>query len=148
MEESFRPEKLQDYEMNNYIASASFSARPLRFFSVELKSSWSQQHLDSPTADSKVNQWRHQADLSFPITDNLLLGINNAFHQSVETNEDSWFSDFYANYIYKRVEFQLRVNNIMGKSSYEREFVTSIERNYYRYTLRPREFILGVSFNF
>ncbi len=144
----FTAGKLQDYEMNNYIASASFSARPLRFFSVELKSSWSQQHLDSPTADSKVNQWRHQADLSFPITDNLLLGINNAFHQSVETNENSWFSDFYANYIYKRVEFQLRVNNIMGKSSYEREFVTSIERNYYRYTLRPREFILGVSFNF
>ena len=140
--------KLQDYDMKNYTASASFSARPFRFLSVEFKSSWSQQHLDSPTADSKVNQWRHQADLSFPITDNFLLGINNAFHQSVETNEDSWFSDFYANYTYKRVEFQLKVNNIMGKSIYQREFVSSIERNFYRYTLRPREFIIGLSFNF
>ena len=140
--------QLQDFYMNNYSASASFSARPLRFLSVELKSSWSQQHLDSPTADSKVNQWRHHVDLSFPITDNLLLGINNAIHQSVETHENSWFSDFYANYTYKRVEFQLKVNNILGKSAYEREFVSSIERNYYRYTLRPREFIAGLSFNF
>ena len=140
--------KLQDYDINNYTASASFSARPLRFLSVEIKSSWLQQHLDSPTANSRVNQWRHQADLSFPITDDLLLGINSAFHQSVETHEDSWFSDFYANYTYKRVEFQLKVNNIMGKSTYEREFVSSIERNYYRYTLRPREFIIGLSFNF
>lgn len=140
--------KLQDYDMNNYTASVSFSARPLSFLSIELQSSWSQQHLDSPTADSKANQWRHHADVSFPITDNFLLGMNNAFHQSVETHEDSWFSDFYANYTYKRVEFQLRVNNIMGKSTYEREFVSSIERNYYRYTLRPREFIVGLSFNF
>ena len=140
--------KLQDYDMNNYMASVSFSARPLSFLSIELQSSWSQQHLDSPTADSKANQWRHHADVSFPITDNFLLGMTNAFHQSVETHEDSWFSDFYANYTYKRVEFQLKVNNIMGKSTYEREYVSSIERNYYRYTLRPRELIVGISFNF
>lgn len=37
-------------------------------------------------------------------------------------------------------------HSVEGK--HEREFVSSIERNYYRFTLRPREFLAGLSFTF
>ena len=140
--------ELQDYDMNNYSAGISFSARPLSWLSFELESQWQQTRMKSELADSRINQLKHNANLIFPITRSLQFGINNAIYQSLETKENSWFTDFTASYTYKRVEFQLNVNNILGKSTYEREFISSIERNYYRYTLRPREVLAKVSFAF
>ncbi len=140
--------ELQDYDMNNYSAGISFSARPLSWLSFELESQWQQTRMKSELADSRINQLKHNANLIFPITRSLQFGINNAIYQSLETKENSWFTDFTASYTYKRVEFQLNVNNILGKSTYEREFISSIERNYYRYTLRPREVLVKVSFAF
>lgn len=99
-------------------------------------------------ADSRINQLKHNANLIFPITRSLQFGINNAIYQSLETKENSWLTDFTASYTYKQMEFQMSVNNILGKSTYEREFISSIERNYYRYTLRPREVLAKVSFAF
>lgn len=141
-------DELQDYDMDNYSAGISFSARPLSWLSFELESQWQQTRMKSELADSRINQLRHNANLTFPITRNFQFGINNAIYQSLETKENSWFTDFMASYTYKRVEFQLNVNNLLGKSSYEREFISSIERNYYRYTLRPREVLVKVSFAF
>lgn len=42
----------------------------------------------------------------------------------------------------------MSVNNILVKDTYEQEFISSIERNYYRYTLRPREVLAKVTFTF
>ncbi|MBQ7772535.1 MAG: hypothetical protein IJ383_00485 [Bacteroidales bacterium] len=141
-------DNLQDYNMDNYSAGISFSARPLSWLSFELESQWQQVQMKSELADSKFNQLKHNANLIFPITRSLQFGINNAIYQSLETKENSWFTDFTASYTYKRIEFQLNVNNIFGKYTYEREFISSIERNYYRYTLRPREVLAKVSFAF
>ena len=77
-----------------------------------------------------------------------MFSLKNNIYQSLNTGENSWFADFVASYTHKRMEFQLNVNNMLGKSTYEREFVSSIERNYYRYTLRPREVLAKVSFTF
>ena len=140
--------ELQDYDMNNYSAGISFSARPLSWLSFELESQWQQTRMKSELADSRINQLKHNANLTFPITRSFQFGINNAIYQSLKTKENSWFTDFTASYTYKRVEFQLSVNNILGKSTYEREFISSIERNYYRYMLRPREVLAKVSFAF
>ena len=140
--------ELQDYDMNNYSAGISFSARPLNWLSFELESQWQQTRMKSELADSRINQLKHNANLIFPITRSLQFGINNAIYQSLETKENSWFIDFTASYTYKRIEFQLNINNILGKSTYEREFISSIQRNYYRYTLRPREVLAKVSFAF
>ena len=144
----FSGTELQDYDMNNYSARISFSARPLNWLSFELKSQWQQTRMKSELADSRINQLKHNANLIFPITRSLQFGINNAIYQSLETKENSWFTDFTASYTYKRIEFQLNINNILGKSTYEREFISSIQRNYYRYTLRPREVLAKVSFAF
>ena len=140
--------ELQDYDMNNYSAGISFSARPLSWLSFELESQWQQTRMKSELVDSRINQLKHNANLIFPITRSFQFGINNAIYQSLESKENSWFTDFMASYTYKRMEFQLNVNNIFGKSTYEREFISSIERNYYRYTLRPREVLAKVSFAF
>ena len=139
---------LTDYDMDSYSAVISYSGRPLSWLSVELRSLWQQNRMHSPSTDSRVNQLKHSIDLNFPVTEKLMFSVSNACHQSLETNENSWFTDFAASYTYRRLEFQMKANNILGKSVYEREFVSSIERNYYRFTLRPREFLAGVSFTF
>ncbi len=140
--------ELQDYDMNNYSAGISFSARPLSWLSFELESQWQQTRMKSELADSRINQLKHNTNLIFPITRSLQFRINNAIYQSLEKKEHSWFTDFTASYTYKRVELKLNVNNILGKSVYEREFISSIERNFYRYTLRPREVLVNVLFAF
>lgn len=139
---------LQNYDMENYTADFIFSARPLSFLSFELESAWQQTHMKSPVVDSRINQLKHNLNLTFPVTKNLQFGLNNSIYQSLETDEHSWFVDFNVSYMCKRMEFQLLVNNILSKDTYEREFISSIERNYYRYTLRSREVLAKVSFSF
>ena len=126
----------------------SFSARPLSFLSLEMESAWQQMRMKSSFVDSRINHLRHYLGLTFPITQNLLIGVDNTIYQSLETEENSWFADFTASYTHKRMEFRLNVNNLLGKSIYQRESISPIEKNYYRYTLRPREVLAKVSFTF
>lgn len=144
----FSGENLQEFNMDNYTASISLSARPFSFFSFECESAWQESRMKSGITDSKVNRLKHQLDMFFPITNKWMLSIKNTVCQSLDTDEDTWFSDFSASYRHKKMEFRLDMNNIFGKSTYEREFISSIERNYYRYTLRPREVLAKLSFTF
>lgn len=144
----YHDDDLQEYNMDNYTAEFSFSARPLSFLSLEMESAWQQMRMKSSFVDSRINHLRHYLGLTFPITQNLLIGVDNTIYQSLETEENSWFADFTASYTHKRMEFRLNVNNLLGKSIYQRESISSIEKNYYRYTLRPREVLAKVSFTF
>ena len=144
----FSGEILQDFNIDNYMASISFSARPLSFFSIEWESAWQGRRMNLGVTDSKVDHLKHQLDMYFPITNKWMLSLENTVYQSLDTNKNTWFSDISASYTHKKMEIRLDINNIFGKSSYEREFISSIERNYYRYTLRPREVLAKVSFTF
>ena len=144
----FSGETLQNFNVDNYMASISLSARPLSFFSFEWESAWQESRMKSDMTDSRVDRLKHQLDMFFPIADKWMLSFKNTICQSLDTNENTWFSDFSACYTHNKMEFRLDVNNILGKDIYEREFISSIERNYYRYTLRPREVLAKVSFTF
>ena len=144
----FSGEILQDFNIDNYMANISFSARPLSFFSFEWESAWQESRMNLGVTDSKVDHLKHQLDMYFPITNKWMLSLENTVYQSLDTNKNTWFSDISASYTHKKMEIRLDINNIFGKSSYEREFISSIERNYYRYTLRPREVLAKVSFTF
>ena len=144
----FGNDALQDYNMDNYTADISFSARPLSFLSLEVESAWQQMRMKSPLVDSRINKFKHYLSLTFPITQNLQFGVDNTICQSLETGENSWFADLTASYTHKRMEFLLNVNNLLGKSVYQCEFISSIERDYYRYTIRPCEVLAKVSFTF
>lgn len=130
---------LQGFDMDNYMASISFSARPLSFLSFEWESAWQESQMKSGITNSKMDRLKHQLDLTFPITNRLMFGFKNTVCQSLDTNENTWFADCSVSYSFKKIEFCVDINNILGKDTYEREFISSIERNYYRYTLRPRE---------
>lgn len=144
----FSDETLQEFCMDNYMVSISLSARPLSFLSFEWESAWQENRMKSGFADSKVDQLKHRLNINFPITNRFMLSMKNTVCQLLDVNENSWFADFSASYSHKKMEFRLAINNILGKSTYERESVSSIERNYYRYTLRPREVLVNVSFTF
>ena len=139
---------LQDFDLDNMMASIAFSARPLSFLSFEWETAWQENRMKSDITDSKVDRLKHQLDIIFPVTSKWMFSLKNNIYQSLNTDDNSWFTDFAASYTYKRMEFQLNVNNMLGKSTYEREFVSSIETNYYRYMLRPREVLAKVSFTF
>ncbi len=144
----FLDESLQDFDLDNASARLTYSARPLRLLSFELESAWQQTHMKSPLTTSDVNTLKHRLNLTFPLTDHLQLGLDNTLLQSLEAKESSWFADFLASYTHKRMEFQFRVNNLLGRSLYERDYVSSIEQTYCRYTLRPREFLAKAAFTF
>jgi len=66
---------LTDYDMDSYSAVISYSGRPLSWLSVELRSLWQQNHMHSPSADSRVNQLKHSIDFNFPVTEKLMFSI-------------------------------------------------------------------------
>ena len=144
----FSGEVLQDFNLGNYMASISFSARPSSFLSFEWESAWQESRMKSGTTDSKTDRLRHKLDMTFPITSRWMLSFKNSLFQNLNTDENSWFADCSVSYSFKKMELRLDINNILGKTTYEREFISSIERNYYRYTLRPREVLAKVSFTF
>ena len=144
----FSGEVLQDFNLDNYMASISFSARPSSFLSFEWESAWQESWMKSGTTDSKTDRLRHKLDMTFPITSRWMLSFKNSLFQNLNTDENSWFADCSVSYSFKKMELRLDINNILGKTTYEREFISSIERNYYRYTLRPREVLAKVSFTF
>lgn len=144
----FSGEVLQDFNLDNYMASISFSARPLSFLSFEWESAWQENRMKSGITDSKTDRLKHKLDMTFPITNRWMLSFKNTLYQNLNTDESSWFADCSVSYSFKKMEFRLDINNILGKSTYEREFISSIERNYYRYTLRPREVVAKVSFTY
>lgn len=144
----FSGELLQNFNLDNYMASLSFSARPLSFLSFEWESSWQESQMESGITKSKNDRLKHKLDMTFPITSRWMLSFKNTVCQNLDTDENSWFSDCSISYAIKKMEFRLDINNILGKSTYEREFISSIEHNYYRYTLRPREVLAKVSFTF
>lgn len=104
--------------------------------------------MKSGITDSNTNRLKHQLDMTFPITNRWMLSFKNTLYQNLNMDESSWFADCSVSYSFKKMEFRLDINNILGKTTYEREFISSIERNYYRYTLRPREAVAKVSFTF
>ena len=144
----FSGEVLQDFNLGNYMASISFSARPSSFLSFEWESAWQESRMKSGTTDSKTDRLRHKLDMTFPITSRWMLSFKNSLYQNLDTDENFWFADCSVSYFFKKMELRLDINNILGKTTYEREFISSIERNYYCYTLRPREVLAKVSFTF
>lgn len=133
------------YYLNNYSATTSFSARPLNCFSFEWTSGWQLNRLKSYSADSRINQFKHTLKMVFPISSCWNFSIDNSLSHSDQTKE-SWFTDISSQYSYKRINFELLVHNLMGSSFYEQELVTSIERTYNIFTIRPRELLIKVSF--
>ena len=144
----FSGEVLQDFNLDNYMASISFSARPSSFLSFEWESAWQRSWMKSGITDSKTDRLRHKLDMTFPITSRWMLSFKNSLYQNLDTDENFWFADCSVSYFFKKMELRLDINNILGKTTYEREFISSIERNYYCYTLRPREVLAKVSFTF
>lgn len=144
----FSGEVLQDFNLGNYMASISFSARPSSFLSFEWESAWQESRMKSGITDSKTDRLRHKLDMTFPITSRWMLSFKNSLYQNLDTDENFWFADCSVSYFFKKMELRLDINNILGKTTYEREFISSIERNYYCYTLRPREVLAKLSFRF
>ena len=98
--------------------------------------------------NSKVNKLKHVFNMNFPITDYLMLSLNNTFYQSLGICKFSWFADFSIKYTHKKMEFVIDANNILSKSRYNRESISSIQKNYYYYMLRPCDITCKVSFSF
>ena len=140
-------EGLQTYNAHIYSAALSFSARPLRFLSIELSTLWQRSKIALDT-DIQTDRLTHQADITLPLFTNFTFSIKNSICQSLDIDKHTWFADLSAMYTFKRFDFEIIVNNLIGQSRYEQEFISSIEQNYYRYTLRLREIIGKISFNF
>lgn len=141
-----RQQQLTDYKLENYSVSLEMATQPTPSLSFEGDSRWIQSRLSSGATNQRINQFRHSLSATYFLTKSWRIQSSNSFYQTTEKGiKNTLFSDLSTLVTFKQWEFECKLNNLWGRSAYEREVVSSIENTYYSYRLRPREFLVRVS---
>ena len=143
---------VNDARMNNTHAGLDYSLRPLRQLSVEGKSNvniYKQQNLTRPELSSgNTTDWQHYLNIHIFPAEKWMLSVNNElFHTNEKGVGANYFLDLALSYKAKRWEISLTANNIIGTSELERRILGNTVESYSITRLRPREFLLKVSFD-
>ena len=141
-------DQLTDIRQQTVFGDLSFSASPVRWLSMELSSSALYSQVDGTGLKNRTSNLKHKAGLFFSLTKNLMLKWNNSLSQYPEIHKNAFFSDASLDYTLKRIELSLTAHNLFGTDTYQQELVTADYHVINRYTLRSRDILATVSFNF
>ncbi len=141
-------DQLTDIRQHTVFGDLSFSASPAQWLSLELASSALYSQMNGGGLKKRTSNLKHRAGLCFSFTKNLLLKWNNSLSQYPELHKNAFFSDLAVNYTFKRVELSLTAHNIFDTDTYQQDLVTADYHIINRYTLRSRDILGTVSFNF
>ena len=142
--------------LRQWQGSLSFSARPLRWLSVEEKSTVSsytqKMRFDKEdvmnTATPSLTTFWHDLK-AYLLYNHWQLGwINQLAHSNDPEVSTNYFSDVTLSYKQKRYELKGELHNIFGSTHYERRTISTEYSVYTLNSLRPREFLVKVIFNF
>lgn len=126
--------------------------RPADWISADLSSSLNANHQTSRSTDGDRSAdmlYLHHT-LNTYITQGkwLLAWSNELYHSNDRSVTSSFFSDLSVSYKARTYEIRLDVNNIFGRSTFERRWLTDTEHIVTVSRLRPRELLLGLRFGF
>lgn len=134
-----------------YVGSLDYSLRPTQWLSVEGKSmvSASRQRLSmARQTEVSSTDWQHKLQLFLFISDALSLSwdhsLNHTNDRKLGTN---YFMDAAVRYRLKHSEWDLELNNIIGKDRMERNYVGQTLQTTTLYRLRSREIMVRYSFD-
>ena len=143
---------INDCEMFSYGYELSASMKPIPQLSIEGRTKFhasKQKNKDNKLIEmSAVKTWQHKLSVYVFPYKNWMIGLKNAvFHSNEENAPTNSFFDVSVGYKAKRWEIELKANNIIGTSVYERRYISTTAQIFAATLLRPREFLLAYSFD-
>lgn len=141
---------INDCEMLTYGCELSASMKPIQQLSIEGRTKFNvskQENKDNTALNtSAVKTWQHKLSVYIFPYKNWLIGLKNTiFHSNNENSPTNSFLDVSVSYKAKRWELELKANNIIGTSVYEREYISTTVQSFAATRLRPREILLAYS---
>lgn len=140
----------QPFQMESAMLSASVSACPLDWLSIEYLGTCHYSHQRCRAADIDIQPLRsfsHQMKCYF-LPGNFQIEWNNEiYHSNDRSLSTTYFADIAVSYRTKRYEIGLNCSNILGKNDYERRQLTDTQQVYTLTRLRPREILFKIEFN-
>ena len=143
---------INDCEMFSYGYELSASMKPIPQLSIEGRTKFhasKQKNKDNKLIEmSAVKTWQHKLSVYVFPYKNWMIGLKNTvFHSNEENAPTNSFFDVSVGYKAKRWEIELKANNIIGTSVYERRYISTTAQIFAATRLRPREFLLAYSFD-
>lgn len=137
---------VQKAVVNAYTVSLDYSSRPLRWWTVEGKTSAAVSRRNS---GGSITDWSHSLGFHFTPGSGWMFTIDNELYHSNGTGTGlNHFCDVALQYGRDRWEIALAANNIIGTSGYRQVSVSATMQSYTMTYLRPREVMLKFSVSF
>ena len=141
---------INDCEMFSYGFELSASMKPIPQLSIEGRTKFhasKQKNKDNKLIEmSAVKTWQHKLSVYVFPYKNWMIGLKNTvFHSNEENAPTNSFFDVSVGYKAKRWEIELKANNIIGTSVYERRYISTTAQIFAATRLRPREILLAYS---
>lgn len=144
-------EQVADGHVDNYSAKFQVAFMPTPLFSLEGKSAFHESKYTNKTfqslSSSSLRSFKHNLTMNFMPGNFLFAWTHELYHSNDHSVSCTYFSDLKCTYTHKRYEISFMANNIFGSKKYERNVVYSSTIQYTVNSLRPREFMLEVSFS-
>lgn len=136
------------HRMYNSSLSGSFSMRPIASLLVNAGMEYNARRSRQNNKDDKKQIIENYVGhLNIHFTKNRFQSslTNWCSLNSSEGQNNVWFTDLKVSYLYKKMEFVLRCNNIWNTDKMIRRGISIYEETFSIYRLRPRELLLGVN---
>jgi hypothetical protein len=144
--------QITPFSLRSLSVSADFSLQPASWLSIEEKSQFStskQTNKDDDALSSPTLRYFEHYLKVFVMPGYWQVECSNdIYHSNDKSVSFCYFSDLAVSYRRKEYEIGITLNNIFGKTEYERRTITTDQRLYNITRLRPREIVAKVSFNF
>jgi len=147
---SLLSEEVVPYTTKNLSLAFNFSVQPCQYISVE----GSEESLHSALS-SKITQGVHteyyQSNLTlniFPARKWSLKWSNHYLLSRKPVYSSTYFMDVSASYLWKRVEVELNINNVLDKQSFQQTTYSSMSESTTLSYFRPREMLIKTRMSF
>lgn len=140
-----------DYKTDGYDVQCSVSVAPVDWFYIDYKFNYNYSSLKNGSADRTIKSYVHQ--LEAVVTPVEKLNIRGSFDYytqcSYQYNPSRLpFLNAYISYSYKKIKYFVNITNILNTREYVNSYFSGISSRYSITTLRGRETVVGISWNF
>ena len=143
-------DEILTYRSEGYNISASINTTPSSFINLTYRFGWSKNWSFSEELSTRfppIRSQNHTASIWLNPTKSFGINLSGDYrYNSAVNNHNTTFVDAKMRYKSGRSEWELECNNLFNVRQYVSASYTDLSTYYYRYTLRPRNFLLSVRF--
>ncbi|MCD8093118.1 MAG: carboxypeptidase-like regulatory domain-containing protein [Bacteroides sp.] len=143
-------EEIIPYTSKNLLAAFNYSVHPCKYISIEGSEKYLHSALSSKITQGVYSEYLHSnlTINTFP-TKEWKLKWNNQYLLSKKPIRSSiYFMDIATSYLWKKMEVELSINNILNKQNFQQTTYSSMSESTTLNYFRPREAIIKIRMNF